>query len=214
RVELILPLNRDLFCRFYRHHRRHDRANQRAALAIQGLKRRDLFRIDIRRSSKRIFFRRRPRERTQTPVLQPIIVQRRDREAEHRYKSKEFQQIFHQLTFENVRPCCSTINRRKRLFSGHSSCGSISKIDIAVIRARFISWASFRRSPIFSTGKPLCAVPNKSPGPRSSQSASATSNPSLVFSSTANFAAASDDGSELSNMQYDLCSPRPTRPRS
>src|SRR5205807_9574024 len=106
------------------------------------LKRRDLFGIDIGRSSERIFFRLRPLERAQTALLQTVIVQRRNREAEQRDKSKKFQQIFHQLTFENVRPCCSTINRRKRLFSGHSSCGSISKIDIAVIRARFISWAS------------------------------------------------------------------------
>src|SRR6266566_4627260 len=60
---------------------------------------------------------------------------------------------------------------------------------MAAARARRINSASRFKSPIFRVGKPLCAVPSTSPGPRNSQSASATSNPFVVRSKTASFAA-------------------------
>ena len=65
--------------------------------------------------------------------------------------------------------------------------------------------------PSFRSGNPLCAVPSKSPGPRRSQSASATSKPSLVFSSTASFATVSGDFSLLAECNT-TCVPAPDAP--
>src|SRR5437660_1058627 len=95
RIELILTLNRDLLGRLHGHHRRHNSADQRAALTIQRFQRSDLLRIDIRRGRERVFFRSGALEGTQTAMLQAVVVQRRNRQAEQRDKGKKFQEILH-----------------------------------------------------------------------------------------------------------------------
>src|SRR5438876_9967327 len=86
RIELILTLNRDLLGRLHSHHRRHNSTDQRAALTIQRFKRSDLLRIDIRRGRERVFFRSGALQCAQTAILQAVVVQRRNRQAEQRDK--------------------------------------------------------------------------------------------------------------------------------
>src|SRR5205807_8927607 len=100
-----------------------------------------------------------------------VVVKPRNSRAHEQDEKQKLCEILHQLTLEKVRPSCSTIKRRKRRLLADSKRGSAAKIDISAARARRIKCASRLRLPLLSTGKPHCAVPSKSPGPRKSQSA-------------------------------------------
>src|SRR6266576_2493749 len=147
-------------------------------------------------------------------MFHPVIVEQRDPKTDQHHENQKLKKIFHQLTCEKVCPCLSTIKSRKRRFSGQSNPGSFSNSSSAAWRAFRIKTASRLRSPSFSSGNPLWAVPRRSPGPRSSQSASAISKPLVVFSSTDSFVLVSVDLSELTSQQCDVYAPRPIRPRN
>src|SRR5213596_1673495 len=84
---------------------------QVASLEALNRERCDLLWIYIRRRSQRVLFRRSRRSQIQRPMFKTIVIQNRNSCANQQDKKEEFREIFHQLTFEKVRPCCSTIKR-------------------------------------------------------------------------------------------------------
>ena len=61
---------------------------------------------------------------------------------------------------------------------------------------------------------PVWISPKNSPGPRSFRSYSASWSPFFAFSIDFRRSAVERDVDSVKRRQYDLCSPRPTRPRN